>query len=317
MPALITHHLFGENAVAKLPEGIVNGQEELLAFLLGNQGPDPLFARFRTLPQKMAFCHQLADDMHQRRTLATFECLRDSVSRLCEADKNVGRAFALGMVGHYILDSTSHPMIYAQQHALCDAGVGLENAQTEVHAVIESDIDVWMLWQERHVTVLESPASADLVRTDRISRVGGALFSQVASQVYGVALGADEYGRSVADYQRMYYLLDPAGRRMQRVATRVERLFRPHSQLQAMAHHVVESDECASANLNHRTWVDPATQVRRCESFADLFNDALDKWPRVAEAVVRGDVSGFRALSGDLNYNGMPDQEPTATMAAC
>ena len=30
MPALITHHIFGQDAVATLADGIVEGQEELL-----------------------------------------------------------------------------------------------------------------------------------------------------------------------------------------------------------------------------------------------------------------------------------------------
>ena len=50
MPSLITHHIFGEDAAQRLPEGLVDGEEELLAFLLGNEGPDPFFVRFRTIP---------------------------------------------------------------------------------------------------------------------------------------------------------------------------------------------------------------------------------------------------------------------------
>ena len=59
MPAIITHHVFGEEAVTALPEGLIDGQEELLAFLLGNQGPDPFFARFSTLPAHITACHRL------------------------------------------------------------------------------------------------------------------------------------------------------------------------------------------------------------------------------------------------------------------
>lgn len=38
MPAIICHHIFGEDAAATLPEGMVVGEEELLAFLLGKIG---------------------------------------------------------------------------------------------------------------------------------------------------------------------------------------------------------------------------------------------------------------------------------------
>ncbi|WP_417571973.1 hypothetical protein [Paratractidigestivibacter faecalis] len=39
MPAIITHHIFGEDVLRTLPAGMVEGEEEVLAFLLGNQGP--------------------------------------------------------------------------------------------------------------------------------------------------------------------------------------------------------------------------------------------------------------------------------------
>lgn len=305
MPALITHHLFGENAATRLPEGIILGQEELLAFLLGNQGPDPLFSRWRTIPSKASRCHLLAHEMHQGRVMPSFMALRDGVSHLVEDDKTIGRAFVLGLVGHYLLDSMAHPLVFAQQFALCGAGVGLENAPTEVHAVIESDLDSWLLWQERHVTVREAPAATDLVHTERISEVGGALFSQVATQVYGIALETCEYGHAVNDYRALYKAIDPAGRPSMRMLVHLERLARPHSQLAGMSHYPTTSDECASANLDHQPWTDPATGEQRTESFPDLFWNALDLWPEVAESVIRGDKATFEKLTHGVNYDGL------------
>ena len=63
MPAIITHHIFGEDIAPGLPAGLLAGEEELLAFLLGNQGPDPLFVRFSTLPAQAATCHRLASQI--------------------------------------------------------------------------------------------------------------------------------------------------------------------------------------------------------------------------------------------------------------
>ena len=65
MPALITHHLFGEESIDRLPAGIVTSDEERCAFLLGNQGPDPFFFRVRT--PYMRDCMQLARVMHRSR----------------------------------------------------------------------------------------------------------------------------------------------------------------------------------------------------------------------------------------------------------
>ena len=43
MPALITHRLFGEESIERLPEGLITSDDERAAFLLANQGPDPFF----------------------------------------------------------------------------------------------------------------------------------------------------------------------------------------------------------------------------------------------------------------------------------
>ena len=37
MPALITHHLFGEESIDRLPQGVITSDEERIAFILGNQ----------------------------------------------------------------------------------------------------------------------------------------------------------------------------------------------------------------------------------------------------------------------------------------
>ena len=73
MPALITHHLFGEESIDRLPQGVITSDEERIAFILGNQGPDPFF--FHMLTPRISDCMSLAQVMH--RTLcskATWTC---------------------------------------------------------------------------------------------------------------------------------------------------------------------------------------------------------------------------------------------------
>lgn len=301
MPAIICHHIFGEDASAMLPEGMVDGEEELLAFLLGNQGPDPLFARFSTLPGSAAADHRLAHNMHDELCGQALMAFRDGVQHLPLADERIGRAFVLGLLAHYRLDSMAHPFVFAQQEALAAASPALAGAQEDLHAVIESDIDSWILWEKRRATVLERPAHMNLMRTQRICRVAGALFSQVAFSVYGHTMGAEEYGACVADYELEYRMLDPAGSPVARAVGALERVVKPHSFAQAMAHRVVRSCECAAANLDRRAWADPADGRVRHESFADLFEEALAGYPELAEAFVRGNIEF------SLNYNGVPE----------
>lgn len=304
MPALITHHLFGENAVTLLPDGVVAGQESLIAFLLGCQGPDPFFARFCTLPEHAADCHELAWAMHATHMTRALLALREGVSHVWEEDKEVARSFALGMLCHYVLDRTCHPFIYAQQYALVAAGSGLEGAGTDVHAVIESDLDSWVLWEERRETVREFRSESVLCSTERVDRVAGALLSQVALQVFGIEVGPEQYAGSVRDYRFAYRAVEPYGSAKLRVFGSIERLFRPHSHLEAMSHRALSSDACPAANLERRTWHDPSTGKASTESFADLYHDALHAWPGFAEALVRGDAGQLRKLVDNRNYNG-------------
>lgn len=307
MPAIITHHLFGEEAAGAIPEGIVGGEEELLAFLLGNQGPDPYFSRFRDLPQACGACHQLAHRMHEENPYPTLAALREGVSHLREDDKGVGRAFALGFLGHYVLDSYTHPFVYAQEDALIAANPELRDAHSETHAVIESDIDSWMLWSTRHTTVVEQPAVNALAATPRIGLVAGALLSQVAYQGFGLQVSPEQYEGAVADYRFLYRHLDPAEERrpLATLVVGAERLFRDHSQIRAMAHFAQVDEECPTLNLDRHHWVDPSTGEISHESFPDLFYEALEVWRRSAEAVVRGDFATLREATGNRNFNGV------------
>ena len=309
MPALITHHLFGEDVLPELPAGLVEGEEEVLAFLLGNQGPDPLFARFSTLPSRALACRRLAHEMQSGRMTRAFLSLREGVSRLPVADERIGRAFALGMMGHYALDRAAHPFVVWQQRALIETDPSLAGAEHEIHAIIESDIDSWILWEKRHATVEECPAESNLMRTTRTELVAGALVSQVALAVFGIGVGASEYGGAVRDYERLYRAIDPAGSKLMRAAGVAERRFREHSYAQASAHHVRRTDECPAANLACLPWTDPFSGALRAESFADLYDEARLSYSKLAEAFARGDEKRLRELVAGLNYAGAPDTD--------
>ncbi|WP_251157741.1 zinc dependent phospholipase C family protein [Caniella muris] len=305
MPALITHHIFGEKCAPELPEGLVEDQEQLLAFLLGNQGPDPFFFRFRALPAELKACHRLATSMHSTRVAPAFAAAHESVGRLPEDEQGLGRAFCLGLVAHYQLDRSVHPFIFAEQDEIIDASDGeLEGCGSQVHAVIEGRIDSWMLWKERHSTVLTCHPALELCRTPRIDRVAGAIFSQVAWQVFGISISCEEFGAAVDDMQAVYRLIEPAGSpRGEAVALVEERLRGTFSQVEAMAHEVLREDVCPLANPRRLPWTDPFTGRVSHASFMDLFDGAVDGFPVVAEAFCRGGDAIETAVGG-LNYSG-------------
>lgn len=303
MPALITHHLFGEQSIDRLPEGIVSTNEERTAFLLANQGPDPFFFRFRTL--NSSTCMELGRVMHRSRMSRQFAALRDGVTHLQKHDAGLGRAWTLGLLSHYVLDRNAHPFVYAQQWGIQEADPELADASGQVHAVIETDLDVLMLQLKRDgATVEDYPPAGELVTTDRINKVAGALTSFMANRVYDFKVGANEYGGAVADMQLVYRLIEPAGSPRTQAIAKLEGLTKDYSLFQALAHPVTAEQPVGAGNLGHRAWVNPFTDERSSESFPEVFDRALDDYENTALRFI--ETGDMEAVTRHLNYSGRP-----------
>lgn len=303
MPALMTHHLFGEESIDRLPEGIISTDDERIAFLLANQGPDPFFFRFRTL--NSSTCMELGRVMHRARMSRAFGALRDGVTHLQKHDVGVGRAWTLGLLSHYVLDRTAHPLVYAQQWGILEADPSLEESSSKVHAVIETDLDLLMLQLKRAgATTADYPPACELVTTERIDKVAGALTSFMASSVYGMAVGANEYGGAVADMQLVYRLIEPAGSPRSELIAKIECLKSDYSLFQALAHPVTTEAPEGAGNLAGRAWLNPFTQEERTDSFPALFEQALDDYAHTAALFI--ETGDMEAVTRHLNYSGRP-----------
>lgn len=301
MPALITHRLFGEESIDRLPAGIIATEDDRTAFLIGNQGPDPFFFRVRTPYLKT--CMRLAQDMHRARMSRQLTALRDGVAHLPKADAGTGRAFALGLLAHYILDRTAHPFVYAQQWGVQDADPTLASSGGRVHAVIESDLDLLMLQLKRDgATVADYPPESELVTTARIDKIAGALMSHIAATVYGLSVGAGEYGGAVADMRLVYRFIEPAGSPLSSGIAALEGLVNDYSMLGSLAHRRTSELPARAGNMAHLSWEDPFTKEDSCESFPELFDRALDGYAIAAARFIAGD--GMAAVTRHINYSG-------------
>lgn len=301
MPALITHHLFGEKSIDRLPQGVITSDEERIAFILGNQGPDPFF--FHILTPRVSDCTLLAQVMHRSRMSRQFSCLRDGVSHLQPRDANLGRAFALGLLSHYVLDRNAHPFVYEQQFGIVESDPELEASGSQVHAVLESDLDVLMLQLKRDgATVEDYPPAGEIVTTDRINRVAGVLMSYVAGRVYGIDISAGEYGAAVADMQLLYRAIEPAGSAKTRAIALIEGLVHDYSLLDGLAHRMTIEPPERTGNLGHLAWKNPFTDEVSNESFPEVFDRALvDYECTVARFIETGDME---AVTGHVSYSG-------------
>lgn len=302
MPALITHHVFGEESMQRLPHGLIASEDERVAFLIANQGPDPFFFRVRT--PNAATCMKLAHRMHSSRMTRQFEALRDGVSMLNRHDAGVGRAFVLGLLSHYVLDRTAHPFVYAQQWGVQKADPTLADAGSEVHAVIESDLDVLMLQLKRSgATVAVYPPESELVTTERVNKVAGALMCFMARSVYGLDVGSSEYGGAVADMKLVYQLIEPSSMPVAPVIGDLEALLRGgRTMLGSLSHRVTTDAPRGAGNLDHRAWSNPFTDEPSRESFPEVFDRALDDYEVQARAFAEN--GAVTEITAHTNYSG-------------
>ena len=307
MPAIITHDLFGEAVYEGDAYFIGIDPEQRFAFLLGNQGPDPLFYA-RANPSISEFA-LLGSIMHSRDTDTILMAFHDALDTLTPDEKPVGRAYLLGFLCHYLLDSTVHPLVYANQYALCDAGVeGLTRKNgNEIHAVIESEFDEVMLFKRTGKTVATfKPYKEILQANDETLTIIGKLYSYMAVMVFQRSMQIDVFRKSVKAFRLVQNVFYSRTGMKRSLLARVEELARPYSFYRSMSHRALEATECEFDNHEGNVWVNPFTKQESTASLDQLFDQAK---ARVGAAFALFDTDEFTSeaahvITGGLNFSG-------------
>ena len=309
MPAVMTHNTFGHMAAKSLPGNILRTQDEKLAYILGNQGPDPFFFRCRTTPAKMDIDHTIASDLHSAQMSKSLDWLRRSVSMLPEEDRGIGRAFALGYLSHYILDKVTHPFIFAQQYATMAQDEDLKDWGGPIHAIIEADIDSTLVWRTYHKTILERSPYDAIAFTPRVTKIAGAMMSQVIFATLGIQLPSYEFNSAVCDMKFIYKMIEPVGSGWYNKVGLVESATGKYSQVKGLCHEVVHDGRSGWFNEEHYSWEHPFTHEELNDSFPDLFDEALELCPEACLAFLQG--ADTQSITGHINFSGEPldDQE--------
>lgn len=309
MPALITHDFFGRDVYDRLYTFIGGSRDEAEAFLLGNQGPDPLF--YTVLSPQLREHNRLGSTMHNKKPSELLAALKNSLSILGSAEQEVGRAYALGFLCHYTLDSTMHPFVFFHEYQVCDAGEpGLSRADgSEVHGVIESELDELVLFEKRTETVATFNPSAEILNASNfVLRIISKMYAYVALTVYGEIIPATMFETAVKDFriaQRLFY--SPSGRK-RAIIGRVEELLRPYSFYRSMSHRPVALTTSQFDNRAHEAWENPFTGEVRTVGFWDLFDEALEKAQDNLFAFDEDtfDLAAAQEITHELDFSGEP-----------
>lgn len=317
MPSMITHHFFAEELYEQLFEKIGTSKDEYDAFLLGSQGPDPLFYLYSN-PSLVKHI-DLGHLMHREKTNELLVALKNSLSVLNEEELPAGRAYAQGFLCHYALDSTVHPLVYAQVYALCDAGVDDLDRDDEsaLHSLIETELDEMVLWNKKQRTIRSFTPSFEILRADSLAMTAICkIYLYLCMNVFCRVIPLNTFSQGVNGYRGTTSLLhDPHGNKapligMLEKAVRNGRysVLQPkrYSVLRAMVYRPIELKESSFENRQRETWVNPFSGQQRTESFWDLYEQAkaaASEAIRIFEKDSFG-LSEAQQITQNLNFAG-------------
>lgn len=313
MPGLLTHQMFGERILALLGEDTFQTEDERDAFLLGNQGPDPFFYTFYC-PYGSTL-RKLSRRMHRRNCVRAFDGMRTLASHMQDGARDIADAYLYGFVCHYVLDSVCHPYVYSLEYLLMNSGVpGLEDAPTQIHAQIETDLDCMMLWRDKGETIETYRPYLEVSKgSPRVLAVIDRLIRFVAAGTYQTKIPANSYRMAIRNMRRCNrFIYSPTGRKRDAIG-KAERLVRPHSFAQAMSHRTTVRDTCDYDNRNHLPWTNPFTGEVSTESFLDLFEKCESLSLDAIEALLDGKPSS--EIIGDVNFRGEKTYERLRRMS--
>ena len=310
MPAILTHDFFGRDAYPEVASAFgFTTLDDLDAFLLGNQGPDPLF--YLIADPLAPARDRVGELMHDARPARLLHALHDALDMLSPRERRLGEAYAAGFVCHYLLDRAVHPLVYANEYALCSAGVeGLDmSVGSEVHAEIERDLDEMVLFTKTGKTVERyRPYREVLGATPQTLAVVDKLFFYMALRAYGRTIDVDVATRAVHSFRCVQWLFYSPRLVKASVLGTVERTVghRRFSLLCAMTHRVRAEKSSPFANHDHLAWTNPFTDEPSTESFWDLYEDALGNAFDYVRAVLSDDFDevAAEALTANLNFSG-------------
>jgi len=308
MPAILSHHLFGRAFLARQDNRPFMTRDTRDAFLLGNQGPDPLF--FATRTPLLVNTKILGTHMHHEKIEEYLETWRNRLNSLSSKDHAVDvlQAYVDGVLCHYSLDRAAHPLVLAYVEAICSAGIkGLGPGDASfVHGQIESDLDMYLLYRLTGLTLEEYRIPKQvLYSSDRVLSSIDSLY-MAAAELYGARVPHNVFTISVKDMRLTQNLLYSPGGTKRIMLGYAERLVRRHSLLQALSHSPEAHDAVWYANEEKRSWRNPATGEESNQSFSELFEEALNTVFTVTELFHSG--APMTELTHGLDFFGAPER---------
>ncbi|NLI53406.1 MAG: zinc dependent phospholipase C family protein [Clostridiales bacterium] len=289
MPYNFTHALVGLTALKQSNEAVAAlVAAHRGAFLIGTMGPDPFFGDAMPKPLFSPCRVDVANRLHALDARALFAALFPLAAK-----SDAMRAYTLGFLCHFLLDTTAHPYIEARFFGA-------------KHTPAEIQMDLMMTERFRYAGVPQKPRH--FYRTARLKELD-ALHAALAKRLFSLDIGgafARSYRKWITVNSVSY---DPNNRKL-RFFGGLERLLNIPGKLTGylVSRHPDPDDRL---NLNHAAWRAPwDEETQRTESFVELFERACAEAPAVLNAALdameSGDDRAALALIGARRMDARP-----------
>ena len=310
MPSSLTHHWFASQQLDHIPiDYRPSSPMEIEAYLVGAQGPDPLFfygyVPWRKRTNK-AEVNAFGSRLHQEEIAEKFErMLLFLQTKDQRTEVRILRAFLLGAMSHYVLDRNVHPYVFYR------SGFSAQDPKRyEIyHAQYETMIDVFLLKHFR-ISPRKHPAKKAIQASHHamwwVSQMYGDEETEAQNDWYY------EAWRDMLTVEKVLY--DPWGIKR----TLLRWLGKQHTQLYAMMHPCgsLDKDHHDYLNTAHEQWRHPGNGLFAQTSIWDLVEQASEELSQGVLILIKyfenQDASDeLQSFCSQIDYSGL---KPTETM---
>ncbi|MEG0806006.1 MAG: zinc dependent phospholipase C family protein [Lachnospiraceae bacterium] len=280
MPGFITHYLFGSTTYPQITHNTTRNliAQSRGAYGLGLQGPD-IFFYF--LPSYLIHKKNLGSITHDYDTNLFFRNLIGSLTLFSNPKyKKIAQAYILGFLGHYCLDLTCHPYVYARTNYTHPS-----QSYSSRHMTLETDIDKELLSYYKNLL------PSQFIKTDTIR------LSQKELHVISLMLNyafSHTYHHLFCSYQMIHsaissmrlglnLLKDTSGKKKVWVRN-IEKYITGYAAISPMipSNSLTYYTDCC--NLRKRTWSNPwDTSIQRNSSMYELIETARTLYLEILE----------------------------------